>query len=320
MIAALAASCAAAIVFSAAIGSANDAVSVQLKGHHQTRFAGLYVAEARGYYKAEALDVRHREWKVGDKSSIEQVAGGAADFGITSQAQFLIEREKGARIVAIAAVYQRSPVTFFALKASGIKHPRDFAGKTIAFGPTHDVPLKAVLKRFGMDVKALKRAPYGFDLTPFYKGETAIWAGSVMNEPVDAKLAGYDVNVIFPADYGVHGYDDILFASEDLIRRKPAVVERWVRAAMRGWRYAIEHAEEATTLTCALRDSLKRDKQAAMLLASIPLIRTGERPLGFMTRAVWQGAAERLHEHNILVRVPSMDGLYTTTFVERSGT
>jgi ABC-type nitrate/sulfonate/bicarbonate transport system substrate-binding protein len=319
MIAALAASCAAAIVFSAATARANDAVSVQLRWHHQTQFAGLYVAEAKGYYRAEGLDVRHREWRVGDKSPIEQVAGGAADFGITSQAQFLVEREKGVKIVAIAAVYQRSPITFFALKTSGIKHPRDFAGRTIAFAPAHDVALKAVLKRVGMDVKALKRTPYGFDLTPFYRGETAIWAGSLMNEPVDAKLAGFDVNVIFPDDYGVPGYGDILFTSEDLIRRKPAVVERWVRAAMRGWRYAIGHVEEATTLTCALRDSLRRDKQAAMLVASIPLIHTGERPLGFMTRAVWQGAAELLHEHDILARVPPMDGLYTTAFVERSG-
>ena len=87
---------------------------------------------------------------------------------------------------------------------------------------------------------------------------------------------------------------------------------------MKGWRYAIEHADEATTITLGLRDTLKRDKQSAMLLASIPLIHTGERPLGWMSREVWQGAAELLHEHGILARVPSMDGLYTTTFVERA--
>ncbi len=317
-VAALGASCVAAVILASAIASANDAVTVQLKSHHQTQFAGMYVADAKGFYRAETLDVRHREWKVGDKSPIEQVTNGVADFGVTGQAPFLIEREKGASIVAIAAVYQRSPVAFFSLKKSGIKHPRDFAGKTIAFAPTHEVQLKAVLKRAGVDVKDVKRTPYGFDLAPFYKGETAIWAGYAMNQPVDARLAGYDVDVLFPDDYGVRGYDDILFTSEELIRRKPAVVERWVRATLRGWRYAIEHADEATTITCALNPSLKRDKQSALLLASIPLIQTGEHPLGWMTREVWQGAAELLREYKILARAPSMDGLYTTAFVARS--
>jgi len=85
----------------------------------------------------------------------------------------------------------------------------------------------------------------------------------------------------------IQGYDDILFVSEELVRRKPAVVERWVRAVARGWRYAIDHVDEATAITCALSETLKRDKQAAMLLASIPLIQSGERPLGWMTREGW---------------------------------
>ena len=318
VIAALATACAAAILLTATLAGAADAVTVQLKSHHQSQFAGLYVADAKGFYRAEGLDVRHREWKLGDRSPIEQVVSGAADFGITSQARFLTEREKGARIVAVAAIYQRSPVVFLTLKRSNIKHPRDFAGKTIAFAPTHEVVLQGVLKRVGIDVKDLKRMPYGFDLAAFYKGDTAIWAGHAVHQPVDARLGGHEVTVISPDDYGVPGYDDILFVAEDLLRRKPAVVERWVRAVVRGWRYAIEHVDEAITITCALSETLKRDKQAGMLQASIPLIHTGAHPLGWMTREVWQGAAELLHEQKRLSRVPPLDGLFTTTFVERA--
>ena len=318
-LAALAASCAAAILLTATAALGGDAVTVQLKWQHQSQFAGLYVADAKGFYRSEGLDVRHREWKLGDRSPIEQVVSGVADFGITSQTRFLIEREKGARIVAVAAIFQRSPMVFFTLARSNVKHPRDFGGKTIAFAPTHEAVLQALLKRSGLSMSQLKRMPYGFDLAPFYRGDTVIWAGHAMNQPVDARLAGHDVTVIFPDDHGIQGYDDILFVSEELVRRKPAVVERWVRAVARGWRYAIDHVDEATAITCALSETLKRDKQAAMLLASIPLIQSGERPLGWMTREGWQGAAERLHEHKLLARVPPLDGLYTTTFVERAG-
>lgn len=296
---------------------APERAAVQLKWHHQTQFAGFYVAERRGFYRAEEVAVELRPWKVGAPSPIEQVASGVATFGITSQTEFLVAREKGLPVVAIAAVYQKSPVGFFALRASGIKHPRDFSGRTIAFAPTHEIHLKAMLRRFRMDLAALRRVPYSFDLTPFLKGEVAIWAGYVMNQPVDARLAGYDVTVIFPDDYGVHTYDDIVFTSEDLARRKPGLVERWLRATLRGWRYAIEHPDEATEITLRVDPTLKREKQAAMLLASIPLIHTGQVPVGWMTREGWENAHRLLREERILARPLKVETVHTMEFLER---
>lgn len=298
-----------------------ERVAVQLKWHHQTQFAGFYVAEDRGFYREDGVVVDLRPWKVGTASPIEQVASGAAAFGITSQTEFLVAREKGLPVVAVAAVYQKSPVGFFALKTSGIKHPRDFPGKTIAFAPTHEIHLEAMLRRFRLDRRALRRMPYGFDLTPFLKGEVAIWAGYIMNQPVDARLAGYDVTVIFPDDYGVHTYDDIIFTSDDVARQKPRLVERWLRATLRGWRYAIEHPDEATEITLRVDPTLKREKQAAMLLASIPLIHTGQVSLGWMTRGVWEDAHRLLLDQKILARPLKIESAYTLQFLEKaSGT
>ncbi len=295
-----------------------EAVSVQLKWHHQTQFAGIYVAEQKGLYRAERLAVEHRPWKVGAPSPVEQVVSGAATFGITSQTQFLMDLEKGAPVVAIAAIYQKSPVGFFALKGAGIKRPKDFAGKIIAFAPSHEIHLKAVLKQSGLDLRSLRQAPYGFDLTPFYKGEVAVWAGYVMNQPVDARLAGHEVNVILPDDYGVHTYDDVIFTSEELIRRNPALIERWLRATLAGWRYAVEHPEEAVEITLKVDPTLKRDKQMAMLLASIPLIHTGQWPIGWMTREVWEEAAGILLDQKILRHRPELGKAYTTRFLEKA--
>lgn len=179
-----------------------EPVTVQLKWHHQTQFAGLYVAEQKGFYRKEGLTVEHRPWAVGAPSPVEQVVSGAATFGITSQTQFLVDREKGAPVVAIAAIYQKSPVGFFALKSSRIKRPQHFVGKTIAFAPTHEIHLKAMFRRLGLDFASLRRVPYSFNLTPFYKGEVAVWAGYIMNQPVDVRLAGHEATIIFPDDWG----------------------------------------------------------------------------------------------------------------------
>ncbi|MBI4588536.1 MAG: ABC transporter substrate-binding protein, partial [Candidatus Rokubacteria bacterium] len=295
-----------------------DTVSVQLKWHHQTQFAGNYVADAKGFYRKERLLVQNRPWRIGTASPIEEVGSGAATFGITSHTEFLKAREQGAPVVAIAAIYQRSPVGFFALKASGIKHPKDFVGKAVAYAPTHEIHLKAMLKRLGLDFTALKRMPYGFDLTPFYKREVSVWGGYIMNQPVDARLTGHEISIIFPDDYGVHTYDDVVFTSEDLIRRNPSLVTRWLRATLQGWRYAIEHPEEATEITLNVDPTRRREKELAMLLASIPLIHTGQHPVGWMTRETWEEASEILLDQKILRHRLELEKAYTTRFLNEA--
>jgi ABC-type nitrate/sulfonate/bicarbonate transport system substrate-binding protein len=175
-----------------------------------------------------------------------------------------------------------------------------------------------MLRRFRVDLTALKRVPYSFDLTPFLKGEVAVWAGYVMNQPVDARLAGHEVTIIFPDDYGVHTYDDIIFTSEDLVRRNPALIRRWLRATLRGWRYAIEHPDEATEITLRVDPTLKPAKQAAMLLASIPLIHTGQVPIGWMTPDVWDQAHRILLDQKILARPLKIEDAYTLQFLEKT--
>lgn len=304
-----------------ASGCAQDApapalqpTSVVLKWHHQTQFAGVYVADRKDFYRMQGLAVRIDEgsFKV---SPIQRVVSGENDFGITSQTQFLIERAKGQPIVAVAAIYQKSPVGFFALAGTGISRPRDFRGKTVAYSPTHEIHFKALLKRAGLDLRQIRTAPYGYDLTPWYKGEVHVWAGYVMNQPVDARLAGYDVKIIFPDDYGVHTYDDVLFVSEKLLQQRPALIERFLRATLQGWRYAIEHPDEATELTLSVEPKLVREKQLAMLRASTPLIHTGQDPIGWMRAGIWHEAQELLLEQRLLPAPVDLSRAYTLQFL-----
>lgn len=303
---------------SPAVGQAlEQPVRVQLKWHHQAQFAGNYVAEHEGFYRREGLTVENRPWTVGNPSPVEQVVSGAATFGITSQTQFLVERERGAPVVAVSAIYQRSPVAFFSLKTSGITRPQHFAGHSIAYAPTHELHLRAMLTRLGIDPRTLRRVPYSFDLTGFLRGEVAIYAGYIMNQPVDARLAGQEVNTIFPDDYGVHTYDDILFVSEETILRNPGLVERWLRATLQGWRRAIEHPDKSVDITLTVDPSRRRDKELAMLLASAPLIHTGQHPIGWMTDEIWRDALRMLLDQGVLARPVDLERAYTTRFLRR---
>lgn len=302
------------VVTLAGPAGAAEAPSLRLKWHHQTQFAGFYVAEQQGWYRQEGLRLQIREGSFQIQPTAE-VARGESTFGITSHPQFLQDRERGWPLVAVAAVYQKSPAGFFALRRSGITRPEQFAGKTISFAPTHEIHLRAMLKQVGVDFRSLRVRPYGYDLRPWYAGEVQIWAGYVMNQPVDARLAGHEVTIIFPDDYGVHMYDDLVVVADRTLRQEPDLVRRFLRASVRGWWYALVHPEEAVGMTRRVDPKLDPVKQLAMLRASAPLIHTGEAPIGWMRQELMEQTQALLREQGLLARSVPVERTFTTRFL-----
>ena len=98
-------------------------VKLQLKWFPQAQFAGFMVAKEKGYFKAEGLDVTLLP--AGDQSPIQVVQTGAADFGTTWIADLLTARSKGAPVVHIAQIFQKSGFTLVMLKKSGINKIAD---------------------------------------------------------------------------------------------------------------------------------------------------------------------------------------------------
>ena len=96
----------------------------------QAQFAGYYVAQEKGYYKAAGLDVTIKPG--GPDIAPEQViAGGGADVIVDWMPAALAIREKGNKLVNIAQVFKRSGLMLTCRKETGIKTPADFKGKTL---------------------------------------------------------------------------------------------------------------------------------------------------------------------------------------------
>jgi len=118
--------------FASATGSARaaDRLTLQLKWVAQAQFAGYYVAQAKGYYKAAGLDVTIKPGGP-DINPSQVMAGGGADVDIDWMPSALAAREKGVPLVNIAQVYQKSGLELTCRKDSGVKSPADFKGKTL---------------------------------------------------------------------------------------------------------------------------------------------------------------------------------------------
>ncbi len=275
---------------------ADEAVTVRLKWFNQAQFAGFYVAQQNSYYKAVGLDVNIQPGGP-DFPAVQMVTGGNEQFGVTGADQILIARSKGVPVVALAVIYRRNPFVLFSLAKSGIKTPADFAGKTVGvkIGGNEELIYRAVLAKAGIDTSKLTEMPVKFDITPLLTGTVDVWPGYLINEVLAAKEKGFDVNVIYPADFGIDFYADTLFTTEKMLKEKPEVVRHFVAATLKGWDTAIAAPEDAAKITVKFGgDKLTYDHELAMMKASLPLLKPDNKPVGFMDAAGWDAAQKLL--------------------------
>ena len=293
-------------------------IIVKLKYFHQAQFAGNYVANEKGFYADEGLKVNLAPFSL-EEPSIKAVTGGKAVFGITGANEVIMARARGLPIKTFAVIYKTSPICAYALKRSGIVRPQDFIGKTVGLEKAPDIEMMyaAMITRLGIDRSQIKEVTIGWDATELLDGTVDVSTGYVVNEPHQAIKAGHEVNIILMADYGVNMYGDVLFATEVTLGNKPELVERFLRATLRGWQYAIENQEEAVDITLKYATDRTRSHESYMLQRSIPLIHTGESPIGWMEKARWEQVQDILLQQKILDKKIDVDEAFTTRFLEK---
>jgi NitT/TauT family transport system substrate-binding protein len=292
-----------------------DSVTIQLSWVHQAEFAGFYAAEQQGYFAEEGLNVSFIEGGQ-EVDSIMPVVNGTAIFGVAQPADLILARASGSPVKSIAVIYRRSPIVFFALADSGITRPQDFIGKKIRSAVTVDQTLRAMMTKVGIGPEQYETIYMPSDIDMFASGEIPIWSGFVNVFTLEVQRAGYPINIIYPDDYGIHFYGDVLFTTEDVIEGNPDLVLRFTRAVLKGWTYAVENPDAAGAFVLKYYPDADAELETARMIASIPIVNTGVDHIGWMEPQIWQAMEETLHEHRILTDPVEVEQVYTMQFLE----
>jgi NitT/TauT family transport system substrate-binding protein len=128
---------------------------------------------------------------------------------------------------------------------------------------------------------------------------------------------GADFTAIWPSEYGVSFYGDVIFATDEFIEEHPDLVERFVRATLKGWQKAADDLELGVKDTLAFNSELEQGLQLAALESSLPLIDTGEDKIGWMRPEIWQQMHDMLLEQGVLSQPIDVTTTYTNEFVEK---
>lgn len=292
-------------------------VVLRLKWIHQAQFAGFYAAVEQGYYEEAGLDVEIRPGG-SDFPSVQMVASGSEQFGVTGADQILMAREKGVPVKAISAIYRETPFVLFSLKESGVEKIEDLVGQNVGvkLGGNEELTYRAMVKSAGVDGSQVEEMPVKFDLSPLLSGQVKAWPGYVINEVLAAEEQGHEVNIIRPADYGINFYADTLFTTDELIEKDPEMVKNFVQASMKGWAYAIEHPEEAAEFGLKYGVNLNLDHEVNMMKASVPLLLPEKLPLGGMETGEWDTLQSSLMELEFMTSEQTIEDVFTNQFLE----
>ncbi|MEC3860234.1 ABC transporter substrate-binding protein [Mesobacterium sp. TK19101] len=237
---------------------AADDVTLQLKWVTQAQFAGYYVALENGYYGDEDLNVTIKPGGP-DIAPTQVLAGGGADVTVDWMPSALSAREKGLPMVNIAQPFKSSGMMLTCWNDVGITDPASLANRTLGvwfFG--NEFPFMSWMSKLGIStdgksetgVEVLKQ---GFNVDPLLQRQADCISTMTYNEywqVIDAGVSPDDLITFKYEDQGVATLEDGLYVLEENLS-DPAFEDkmvRFVRASMKGWKWAEENPEDAAMI------------------------------------------------------------------------
>lgn len=216
---------------------------IQLKWFHQFQFAGYYMAEKKGYYLDAGIKVDIREGGPSIDVS-KEVLSGAAHFGVLGS-ELLLHRAESREVVVLAPIMQHSIRAVFADKSKGINYLSDLAGQQLMLNISELPEFMAMFKNEGIPFESLMVESKSSDANRlFLEGRIAGLNGSIANQPYTFESAGKDFITFRPLTYGIDFYGDTLFTTESLAYGETKLVNDFLNASLKGWKYAFDNPEE----------------------------------------------------------------------------
>jgi ABC-type nitrate/sulfonate/bicarbonate transport system substrate-binding protein len=283
-----------------------------------TNHTGLYVAKELGYFEEEGLDVDIIP--PGEAGADALVASGEAQFGVSYQEGVTQARVNGVPIVSIAAVIQHNTSGFASPADKGIKTPKDFEGHTYGGwgSPVEGAMIESLMKEAGGDFSKVEIASVGdsdfftamekdIDFQWIYYG----WTG------IEAELRNVPLNIVWLTDYSekLDYYTPVLVTSEKLIDENPELVKKFLKAAAKGYQYAIDNPEKAADVLLKAVPELNKDLVVASQKWLSPRYAEGAPRWGEQKREVWVNYADWMSEHGLLEGEFDADKAFTNEFL-----
>lgn len=277
-------------------------VSLRLQWFAHSQFAGYVIAKEKGYYKDYGLDVEVLSAGPDLKPQVT-VAAGTDDIGIGVPNQIIAAQSNGVPLVSIAQIFQDSPNRYILKKENSINNLSDLKGKKVGLWLGGDeVEFISMLKSKGMTKDDVQLIPQQFSVVPFIQDQYVCSQVTTYGEMNFLAIKGWTpdkLQILSPKDYNSAILGDLIFCKKDYLEKNKETVIAFLEASLKGWKFCIEHPDEALSIVLDYNKELSKDEQTLVMKSVIELITYGDAKqfgLGYINQEALQNAERILFE------------------------
>ena len=267
------------MVFGGAAQAA-DKLTVQLDWLPGGDKSFVYAGVQQGFFKEEGLEVKISPGR-GSADAVTKVASGSADVGFGGISALMMAAAEGKiPVKAVMSLYSKQPDALFTRADSKIKSLKDMEGRVLAM-PTFsssNALWPIVLQKNGVDaskIKVIKSDPA--TLAPMLAqgrvDATLNWVTVAPAFGAVLKQANKDLAVLPWSQFGLDGYGWSVMANDKLIKERPEVLKRYVRALSKALEFSIQNPQKAAESLKAQVPEADVAVIKAEFEASIPLLK-----------------------------------------------
>lgn len=282
-------------------------------------FAPWMIAQQNGYYAEENLKVTFVSGK-GGVDVAKQVGAGNAPIGGAIGDTPIIVRANGVPVKAVAVLGAGSLTQLPVHESSSIRSIADLKGKTVTVMSYTDTTYYAMLG-------ALKSAKLGkTDVSAQASGPAGIWQLFAANKAdamaavpewvINAEEAGAKVRLL-PSAEAFPSMAQAILASDELIKTKPDLIRRLVRATLRGMQDIMKDPKAATAAYVQAVPQYKGKEATVERIFAMyrDRVYANQKVLGQIDAKRMESVQKFYVEEGIVPKATPVNELYTNDFV-----
>lgn len=292
----------------------------------QGESAGHFVAVEKGFYREAGLDVEIIPGGP-DVNAAKLLASGSAEFATGSSGGIILARKQGIPLVGLWTQNQESGSGLVCKTKTGVTKWEDLRGKKVGIWVGLGEPeLYYAVNKAGVGHENVEWLPQKFSMVEFYEDKFDCASVTFWNELHVVEGAGYkrgeDFTLLKASDLGIYLSGDSGMTTEKMIKERPEVVQAFVDASLRGWKYTLDHPEEAVAATLKLAPDLDPKKQLYQveevnrLMISGPAEKAGK--IGTVSLENFAAYQEALIGAGQLDGPTDLSGAVNTTFLDKT--
>ena len=254
---------------------AQDAVSLRLNWYLGGLHVPFYYGKERGFYKDEGIDLTINEGR-GSANTVQVVAAGSDTFGLADSSSVVATAAKGADVKSVMSLLNSTGFSVVSLASAGIKTPKDLEGRKLAVSPGDPLGqlFRALAAHNKLDMSKIS----------FVQVDPAAKVVAVLEKRVDAllgcaddqffliKYKGEEPAALRYADHGANIVGMTILTQGAIIKGKPDLVRRFVKATARSWDEAKKNPEGAVDAGLKAKADLNRQSTLDQLKVDIELM------------------------------------------------